>query len=69
MSSTDSTQLCAFTFADGRHCRAPRHSSESALCLDHERALQDLRQKIAATFAINPSKPLTRSSIAAAPPA
>ena len=68
MPSTDSTQLCAFTFADGRHCRSPRHSSESALCLDHERALHDLRQKIAATFAISPSKPPSRSSITPAPP-
>ena len=48
--------LCSFTFADGRRCRAPRHSPGSQFCEPHARqealaqAASELSQDIAACF-------------------
>jgi hypothetical protein len=33
----DRTNLCAFTFADGRHCRMPRSETHPYLCAFHAR--------------------------------
>ncbi len=33
----DRSHLCAFTFADGRHCRTPRRSGHPHLCFFHAR--------------------------------
>ena len=47
MSSNDSedrASLCAFTFADGRHCRLPRPSPNSQYCHHHQRKLRNLRE-------------------------
>jgi hypothetical protein len=33
--SKDRSGLCAFTFADGRHCRTPRRSGHPHLCYFH----------------------------------
>jgi hypothetical protein len=35
--SQDRVSLCAFTFADGRRCRSPRHSGHLRLCYFHAR--------------------------------
>ena len=35
--SNDRTNLCAFTFADGRHCRMPRCEAHIYLCAFHAR--------------------------------
>jgi hypothetical protein len=35
--SKDRSYLCAFTFADGRHCRMPRRAGHPYLCAFHAR--------------------------------
>jgi hypothetical protein len=37
LSSKNRASLCAFTFADGRRCRTPRHSGHPHLCHFHAR--------------------------------
>jgi hypothetical protein len=48
MSSNDSedrASLCAFTFADGRHCRMPRPNLNSEYCHHHQRKFRNLREQ------------------------
>jgi hypothetical protein len=40
--AVDPTQLCQFSFADGRQCRMFRHESHGSLCLVHAREEQQL---------------------------
>ncbi len=40
--AVDPTQLCQFSFADGRQCRMFRHQSHASLCLVHAREEQQL---------------------------
>ena len=40
--AVDPTQLCQFSFADGRQCRMFRHQSHPLLCLVHAREEQQL---------------------------
>ena len=40
--AVDPTQLCQFSFADGRQCRMFRHQSHAFLCLVHAREEQQL---------------------------
>jgi hypothetical protein len=45
--SVDPSNLCQFSFSDGRQCRMLRHESHSSLCLIHareERQLLDLEE-------------------------
>jgi len=35
-SSKDRSSLCAFTYADGGHCRMPRNFADYRYCSDHE---------------------------------
>jgi len=60
--SKDRASLCAFTFSDGRQCRMPRHSKKSQYCFGHERALLDVRSKLATAFALNSSKSDTKQT-------
>ncbi len=40
--AVDPTQLCQFSFADGRQCRMFRHQSHTSFCLVHAREEQQL---------------------------
>ena len=40
--AVDPTQLCQFSFADGRRCRMLRHQSHASFCLVHAREEQQL---------------------------
>src|SRR5260370_29572399 len=40
--AVDPTNLCQFSFADGRQCRMFRHESHPSLCLVHAREEQQL---------------------------
>jgi hypothetical protein len=40
--AVDPTQLCNFSFADGRQCRMFRHQSHASFCLVHAREEQQL---------------------------
>ena len=40
--AVDPTQLCQFSFADGRQCRMFRHQSHASFCLVHAREEQQL---------------------------
>jgi hypothetical protein len=58
--SNDRTNLCAFTFADGRHCRMPRCEAHPYLCAFHARkeaqaiagqeAAKDIRYHLSGAF-------------------
>jgi len=41
-SSKDRASLCAFSFSDGRQCRALRHQRNSRYCLPHARKIRHL---------------------------
>src|SRR5882762_530304 len=40
--AVDPTQLCQFSFSDGRQCRMFRHQSHASFCLVHAREEQQL---------------------------
>src|SRR5258708_20127213 len=40
--AVDPTQLCQFSFSDGRQCRMLRHQSHPSFCLIHAREEQQL---------------------------
>jgi hypothetical protein len=40
--AVDPTQLCRFSFSDGRQCRMFRHESHASFCLVHSREEQQL---------------------------
>jgi hypothetical protein len=43
-SSKDRASLCAFSFSDGRRCRALRHKPNSRYCLAHARKVRHLEE-------------------------